>query len=241
MDITYLRKEEDFMYHNTNPFHSISRFLLIFMVGLTIVSVILIRPAREILEHVQTLETMLFPQEEEESVQESVLRFHVRANSDSSQDQAVKMKVKEEVLKQMRTYAGNAASKEETRRILSDHLPEVVQTAQRVLQNEGFSYGVSAYFTIEEFPVKEYGDMTFPAGMYDALRIDLGQAQGHNWWCMLYPSLCFVDAATGVVPESSKEELKHLVSAQDYRELLQEENTVEMHCGLWEKIQQWLE
>ncbi len=175
------------------------------------------------------------------AVEDSVLRFHCRANSDSKEDQEVKMKVKEAVLSELQQdMEGLEATKENTIEIIHNNMQGIVDKAENTLKAEGFSYGVKAYFTREEFPVKKYGDMTFPAGVYDAFRIDLGEAKGHNWWCMLYPSLCFYEPSMGVVPEESKEELKSLLSEEDYEQLLYDENEdVEFHSKLIDTIKEW--
>ena len=173
-------------------------------------------------------------EDSEASYYERVLRFHVRANSDSEEDQEVKQKVKEAVLSSMKPYLDGVDSKEECKHILSEHLYDIMKIASNTLSENGFDYRVRVYFSKEEFPVKEYGDATFPAGVYEALRIDIGEAKGQNWWCMMYPALCFVDATYGVLPEESKEELKAILPAEDYEEIFQPENEVQLHFKLWD-------
>ena len=109
----------------------------------------------------------------QEKLSGEVFRFHVLANSDSKEDQELKMKVKEAVV---------------------DYMCELIRTAREVLQKEGCNDQITAEVVRCEFPDKTYGDITFPAGWYDALRIKIGKAQGHNWWCVLYPNLCFMDS-----------------------------------------------
>ena len=130
-----------------------------------------------------------------------LLRFHIRANSDSEKDQAVKGKVKEEVLAYLKPYLACASSKEESKAVISDHFQEIKQKAEETLLRNGFSEKVNVYFSKEAFPVKKYGEFTFPAGRYEALRIDIGEAKGHNWWCMMYPALCFVEESYAYVPQ----------------------------------------
>ena len=157
-------------------------------------------------------------------VYEQVLRFHIRANSDCEEDQRVKLLVKDAVIHE---------AQEETKRILGEHLDSLKRVAAQVLREQGKDEAVSIYFTKEEFPVKCYGDMTFPAGMYEALRIDLGNGKGHNWWCMLYPSLCFYDSSYGVVSEESKQVFSDLLPAEDYEELLSSDDTkIEVKSGI---------
>ncbi len=177
-------------------------------------------------------------------VYEQVLRFHIRANSDCEEDQRVKLLVKDAVIREAQdillkeknaTVHGRleCLTKQETKRILGSHLDDLKQVAGQVLREQGKDQEVSIYFTKEEFPVKCYGDMTFPAGMYEALRIDLGNGKGHNWWCMLYPSLCFYDSSYGVVSEESKQIFSDLLPAEDYEELLTSDDTkIEVKSGI---------
>ena len=96
------------------------------------------------------------------------------------------------------------------------HQKELVKTADEVLKKEGVSYRAQAKVTSCYFPDKRYGDIIFPEGEYEALRITLGSGKGHNWWCVLYPSLCFTNATCAVVDEDGKKELKEALSAEEY-------------------------
>lgn len=159
-----------------------------------------------------------------------IIRFHVRANSNTASDQALKMQVKEKVLAVLAPYLEDAESVEESRQILKDNMTLIQETAENTIQENGYEYPVNVYFTHEEFPMKQYGDMVFPAGEYEALRIDIGEAEGKNWWCVMYPGLCFVDAANAIVPEDSKEQIQNVVSDETYQELLQNSTTeVKVH------------
>lgn len=152
----------------------------------------------------------------QERLAEEVLRFHVLANSDSDKDQQLKMKVKEEVIAYMKQELPDAKSVEETKAWTGSHEKELEQVADRVICQEGYDYPVKAKLTKSYFPQKTYGDVTFPAGEYEALRIEIGKAKGHNWWCVLYPNLCFVDATNAVVPKKSKEKLKSVLDEEEY-------------------------
>lgn len=147
---------------------------------------------------------------------EEVFRFHVLANSDSEEDQAVKLQVKDAVVTYMKKYLTDAADARETKKWCQEHLSEITEVAEEVLRREGFSDPVRAQVTKCDFPDKSYGDITFPAGTYDALRIQIGEAKGHNWWCVLYPDLCFIDAVHAVVPEEGKEKLKNVLTDEEY-------------------------
>ncbi|WP_461810892.1 stage II sporulation protein R [Faecalimonas sp.] len=152
----------------------------------------------------------------QEKLAEEVLRFHVLANSDSKEDQRLKMKVKEEILVYLKQKLPNAKSVEEVKKWTGSHKKELEQVADQTIREEGYSYSVKAELTESYFPQKTYGDVTFPAGEYEALRIKIGKAKGHNWWCVLYPNLCFVDATNAVVPKKSKQKLKTVLDEEEY-------------------------
>ena len=146
-----------------------------------------------------------------------VLRFHVLANSDSEKDQALKMRVKEAVITYMQSAIPETTSVEETTRWAEKHLENLEQVANQVICKAGYDYSVKAQVVWYDFPEKTYGDVTFPSGEYQALRIEIGEAKGQNWWCVLYPNLCFVDAVHAVVPEESKQELQQILEEDTYR------------------------
>lgn len=147
---------------------------------------------------------------------EQVFRFHVLANSDSEEDQALKMKVKEAIIAYMKQELPESDSVETTKKWARENLVQIEQVAAEIIAEEGYEYSVKAEVTICDFPDKTYGDITFPAGEYEALRIEIGQAKGQNWWCVLYPNLCFIDAVHAVVPEKGKNELKEVLDEDTY-------------------------
>lgn len=157
--------------------------------------------------------------EVQKSLSEEVFRFHVLADSDSDDAQAVKLKVRDEVIKYMKnTMPGNQdiISAKQTEQWAESHLLEIEKIAEETIREEGYFYGAKAEVSTCYFPEKRYGDVTFPQGYYRALRIELGEAKGHNWWCVLYPNLCFIDASCAVVSEEGKEELKRTLTEEEY-------------------------
>ena len=155
-------------------------------------------------------------QEAQKELTDEVLRFHVLADSDSDRDQQLKMDVKEELLSYMKQNMPDTSGLEETVEWTGRHLKNMEEIAKEVLQAQGCSDEVSAEIVKDYFPEKSYGDVTFPAGEYTALRIKIGSGQGHNWWCCLYPNLCFTDAVHCVVPEEGKEQMGHVLSEDAY-------------------------
>lgn len=169
-----------------------------------------------------------------EELSEKLLRFHVIANSDADEDQAVKLKVKENVLALLSPSLSYAKDREEAKQIISAQMDDILAIAEDTLEENGFSYSVQASIASCEFPVKTYGDLTFPAGTYEALRIVLGEGQGKNWWCVMYPPLCFVDASFGTVPEDSKDQLSALLTEDTYDSLqAAEEKKVPFRFGIF--------
>lgn len=145
-----------------------------------------------------------------------VLRFHVLANSNSEEDQTLKMQVKEKILDFMKVELPQSDSADMTKLWASSHLEEIEQVAEKTIRKQGYDYQVHAEVTTCHFPEKTYGDVTFPKGNYEALRIEIGEAKGENWWCVLYPNLCFIDAVRAVVPEEGKKELKSVLDEEEY-------------------------
>lgn len=158
-----------------------------------------------------------------------VLRFHVIANSDSREDQALKLRVKETLLSCLEE--SGADSLEEMKAFVTAHQPALEAAAAQTIAEAGFSYPVRISLGTVNFPNKTYGDLTFPQGEYEALRVVIGKGRGQNWWCVLYPPLCFVDVTTGYVPEASQEELRESLTPQDYG-YLQTKETVSFRFWL---------
>lgn len=152
----------------------------------------------------------------QKNIASQIVRFHVRANSDSDSDQQLKLKVKDEIITYLRPMLEKSKSLEESKQILSRHTDDIKSKAENVLKKEGSTQSVSVYFENSYFPMKTYGDVTFPPGVYEAFRIDIGESTGRNWWCVLYPPLCFVDATYGVLPQDSKDTLKNILTDEEY-------------------------
>ena len=151
---------------------------------------------------------------------DEVFRFHVLANSDSESDQNLKLQVRDYLLSYMKEtmceLPDNELDCQEVKTWTIDHLDELEQKASEVICAEGYSYTVNAKVEKCYFPDRKYGNVLFPKGYYEALRIEIGKAEGHNWWCVLYPSLCFTDATCAVVTEEGEEELEKVLDTETY-------------------------
>lgn len=120
------------------------------------------------------------------------LRIHIRADSNDTADQNVKYEVKSAVVDFLTPYLTKATTKQKAMSIVKSHLRDIEAVCDKVLQANGFTYKSRAKLTEERFPDRTYGDVTLAAGVYDALIIELGSGSGNNWWCVVYPPLCFV-------------------------------------------------
>ena len=140
------------------------------------------------------------------NLSDSVFRLHIIANSDSSADQELKLKVRDKIIEYM-----------------NNHLDSFKEIALNTIKENGYNYDVNIEIGNFHFPTKSYGDISFPAGNYDALKIEIGDAIGQNWWCVLFPPLCFVNSSTGVVPDDSKNTLKENINSESY-EIISEGN-----------------
>lgn len=149
-------------------------------------------------------------------ISNSVFRLHVIANSDSEQDQSLKYIVRDNLIKYMNNICKDCSTKQEAINLVTLHQEEFKQVALETIKNEGYSYDVNIEIGNFEFPTKQYGDISLPAGFYDALKVEIGEAKGKNWWCVMFPSLCFVDISNGIVPEESKEDLQNVLSDEEY-------------------------
>lgn len=163
------------------------------------------------------------------NIESSVFRLHVIANSDSKEDQNLKYIVRDNILTYINEISKNASTKEEVIEIARNNIDTIKQIAQETVYENGYNYSVNIKIGNFAFPTKHYGDISLPAGFYDALRVEIGSASGQNWWCVMFPPLCFVDVSSGVVPEESKEVLQENLSYEEYNLLSENQNNSDMN------------
>lgn len=157
----------------------------------------------------------------QEDLREQVLRFHVRANSDSAEDQREKLMVRDAVIDYVSPYMENAETKEEALVILKEKEGEIQKIAEDTLAKQGNPQKATVSFTTEEFPEKEYGSYVFPKGRYDAVRVDLGEAKGHNWWCVMFPDLCITKDEKVKINREAEKKMKKLLGENTVRVIKQ--------------------
>ncbi|MDF2572750.1 MAG: stage sporulation protein [Sporomusa sp.] len=135
------------------------------------------------------------------------VRLHILANSDSTEDQRLKLKVRDAVIAYLTPYVQKVSDAQEANNIIASHQENIIMVAKKVLGENGVNYPVAVQMGTFEFPIRTYGSLELPAGEYQAVRILLGQAAGQNWWCVLFPPLCFIDGAnTALAPLSYAKE-----------------------------------
>ena len=136
-----------------------------------------------------------------ENISKKILRLHILANSDSSIDQALKIKVRDKILKSSGAMFDTAQNKEDAKNIVSQNLGSLKEIAQSEIRRQGFDYNVDIKLEKTYFNTRKYDEITLPAGQYDALRILIGEGKGKNWWCVIFPSICLGSAKGNSVME----------------------------------------
>ena len=146
-----------------------------------------------------------------DDIKDKLIRFHVIANSDSDEDQNLKLKVRDKVVEALSEKLSNVNSLEEAENVLEENIDYVNEIAKEVIEENNYTYEVTTMLSYENFPDKVYGDCVFPQGNYEAFRVIIGEGKGQNWWCVMFPSLCFVDESKNSVDSSYlKEEIENI-------------------------------
>lgn len=161
----------------------------------------------------------------QKNIASNIIRLHVIANSDSKEDQQLKLKVRDGILGEVKNCVQDATSVNQAENAILSQKDRIESSAEKIIKKEGHDYKVSISLKDRYFPVKSYGDLVFPAGTYNALCVEIGEAKGRNWWCVLFPSLCLVDETKAVVPDDSKEKLKKNLTKSEY-DILEQSDSV---------------
>jgi len=163
-------------------------------------------------------------------ITDGVIRFHVLANSDTEEDQALKEKVRDGVLAFLEDGLKQSQSKAQTREFIIANTANIEKTAKEIMSAEGFTYAVRAELTVGAFPSKTYADVTLPAGDYETLRVTIGDGGGKNWWCVMFPPLCFVKETK--LSENEKTALTTAIGEEDIKTVKAKFFVAE----LWQKV-----
>ena len=167
----------------------------------------------------------LLPVHGESEIYDSVVRLHILANSDSEEDQALKLQVRDAILEVTAPLLGSCTDRDEAETVLRAHLAELTETAKGVLEHAGHSEAVAIEFDLEEYPERTYDSFCFPSGSYLSMRVLIGNAEGHNWWCCLFPPLCRA-AATVSQKEAEDAFISVGLTSNQYKIITENESPV---------------
>ena len=182
-----------------------------------------------------------FPAQAQSALADKLVRLHVLANSDSEEDQALKLQVRDAVLAELADGLETVEDDGAALRYIMQKLPDIRQAARAVVDEAGYDYTISAYIVREEFPIREYGELVLPAGTYRALRVDIGAAKGENFWCMLYPMMCYTMDAGAVVDSEDTEKLAQALDEESYEKLFVKRDAKPGDVKVKLKILEWLQ
>lgn len=186
-----------------------------------------------------TYNTKLYSDTIHSGLEQNLIRFHVIANSDSEADQQLKLKVRDKILEVIKPLLDKSTSVTESKQILLDNKDLIKQISEQIIAQEGKNYNVNVNLQKSNFPTKKYGDIILPAGEYESLKVVIGEGEGKNWWCVMFPPLCFVDITHGTVPEESKEELKNVLTEEEYDLVSLPQNETDIPVKVKFKIVEW--
>lgn len=157
---------------------------------------------------------------QQKEISDKLIRFHVIANSDSKQDQQLKLVVRDKVLEYIYPKLKNSKSIEESRKILLDNDKKIKEICENTILNNKYNYAVTTALSKENFPVKTYGNITLPQGKYEAYRIIIGGGEGQNWWCVMFPPLCFIDITKEETSyKETENEMKKTLNEKQYKSI----------------------
>lgn len=157
--------------------------------------------------------------ETSENISDQVFRLHILANSDSAEDQQLKLKVRDEILKKGENVFASSNSLEETIELCKNNIALFQQTAEQCLKDNGSDYDVKVYVDKEYFNTREYDEITLPSGIYNALKIEIGQGKGHNWWCVMFPAICLSSVTDDELNKYLSEDEQKLVNSDSKYEV----------------------
>lgn len=180
--------------------------------------------------------TYVYSEAAHRDIAENVIRFHVLAHSDSYADQMIKDIVRSEVLSEFEELLTSTKNINESRQLLKAELPVIQAHAETVVRQLGFDYPVKARIDMAFFPTMTYGDLAFPPGIYETLQITIGDGVGKNWWCLMFPPLCFVDMTS---TETGRQHLANTVSEDSYRLITHQDQNAQMTMEVRFRIVEW--
>lgn len=175
--------------------------------------------------------------ESKEGYKDEIIRFHIRANSDKEEDQELKLKIRDEILKEMGEKFKDTVDLDESRKIIMANMDEMKTITENVIQKEGEDYSVDITLGQDNFPTRKYGNLVFPAGDYETLLITLGEGSGQNWWCVMFPPLCFVDITHSVAYNLENE----LIERSEEKAEIEEEPKLKLKSKILDLVRSFLQ
>lgn len=169
-----------------------------------------------------------------QNLSENFFRLHILANSNSKKDQELKLKVRDNIIEYMNSLSYSGLNKEDVIYLTQKNVDNFQKIAKETIISEGYDYDVKVEIGNFYFPTKIYGNISLPAGNYDAIRITIGEAKGENWWCSLFPPLCFIDISSGVISDKSENELKANLSNEEFAIITEDSKTIKLKFKLVE-------
>ena len=154
---------------------------------------------------------------------ENLIRFHVLANSDSEEDQALKLKVRDKVISYLKPKLEDSESISQSEKIILNEKDKLMDICKETIKQNGYNYDVSINLGYSKFPTKQYSSVVLPAGEYQSLKIIIGKGQGKNWWCVMFPPLCFVDEQNNVIDKETDEKLKKVLTKDEYELIVEKD------------------
>lgn len=163
-----------------------------------------------------------------EDYKDKLIRFHVIANSDSDEDQNLKLKVRDAIIDYLQPKLLESESIEESESIIKKEYAELEKISKNIILENGYNYDIQVGIDYSEFPTKQYSNVILPAGEYKALRIIIGEGKGKNWWCVMFPPLCFVDEQKGIIDKDTDDKLREILTEEEY-ELISQKTSKQMN------------
>ena len=164
----------------------------------------------------------------------NIFRLHIIANSDTEDDQELKLKVRDEIIEYMENLTENCETKDEVISLVNENIDEFYNIAQSIISDNGYNYQINIEIGNFYFPTKVYGNISLPSGFYDALKIEIGEAKGENWWCSLFPPLCFTDISSGIIDEEADETLQNNLDDEEYSIITDNSNNYQIKFKILE-------
>ncbi len=150
------------------------------------------------------------------NISDNFLRLHVVANSDTTEDQMLKYEIRDAILNYISPYLKNANSKQDAIDILNENINEIYKLSYNVLENHNLNYPLKISISNSKFPTKDYSNIILPEGNYDALKVEIGDAKGQNWWCVMFPSICIIDSTNCNFNEESNKLIKENLDTEEF-------------------------